>query len=144
MPMLAEVKKRYKTKRIITVADKGLNSGDNIAFSTTLGDGYIYSKSIRGASADFKAWVISSAGYRQKGDSYKLKSKIVPDAKISITVEKPGGKTGKKTIKVEQKWIAFYSEKYARRAKRKREETLAKAIDMIKSPTKYKGCNKFL
>lgn len=141
MPMLAEVKKRYSTKRIIAVADKGLNSGDNIAFNTALGDGYIYSKSVRGASADFKAWVIDSEGYRNIGTEYKLKSKIVPDAKISITVEKPGNKkgTGKKTITVEQKWVAFYSEKYAKRAKRKREEVLAKASDMIKNPGKYKG-----
>jgi len=141
MPMLAEVKKRYNTKRIITVADKGLNSGDNIAFNTALGDGYIYSKSVRGASADFKAWITDSAGYRNIGTEYKLKSKIVPDAKISVTVERPQNKTGtgKKTIKVEQKWIAFYSEKYAKRAKHKREEVLAKASDMIKNPGKYKG-----
>jgi len=141
MPMLAEIKKKYKTKRIITVADKGLNSGDNIAFGTALGDGYIYSKSIRGASTDFKEWVINPDGYRQKGDEYRLKSKIVPDAKISITIEKPDNKnkTGKKTVRVEQKWVAFYSEKYANRAKRKREEVLAKASDMIKSPSKYKG-----
>ena len=141
MPMLAEIKKKYKTRRIITVADKGLNSGDNIAFSTTLGDGYIYSKSIRGASEDFKKWVINPDGYRGKGTDYKLKSKIVPDAKISITVEKPSNKngTGKKTVRVEQKWVAFYSEKYAIRSKRKREETLSKASDMIKNPSKYKG-----
>ena len=141
MPMLAQVKKKYRTKRIITVADKGLNSGDNIAFSTALGDGYIYSKSVRGASVDFKEWVVSSAGYRQNGCDFKLKSKIVPDAKISITVDKPGNKNGKgkKTIKVEQKWIAFYSQKYAIRAKHKREEALAKAADMIKNPAKYNG-----
>ena len=40
------------------MADKGLNSGDNIAFSTALGDGYIFSKSVRGASSDFKSWVL--------------------------------------------------------------------------------------
>ena len=36
MPMLSEVKKRYGVKRFITVTDKGLNSGDNIAFNTVL------------------------------------------------------------------------------------------------------------
>jgi len=41
-------------------------------------------------------------GYRQKGDDYKLKSKIVPDAKISISVERPGNKNGigKKPLKL--------------------------------------------
>lgn len=44
MPVLKNIKKQFKTKIIIVVADKGLNSGDNIAFNTILGDGYIYSK----------------------------------------------------------------------------------------------------
>ena len=39
IPVLAEVKKTFGVKRIITVADKGLNCGDNIAFNTILGDG---------------------------------------------------------------------------------------------------------
>jgi hypothetical protein len=54
MPVLKTIKKQFKTDRIIVVADKGLNSGDNIAFNTALGDGYVYSQSIRGASNEFK------------------------------------------------------------------------------------------
>jgi len=138
MPMLAEVKKKSKTKRIITVADKGLNSGDNIVFNTALGDGYIFSKSVRGAGVDFKEWVINPTGYSVIGSEYRLKSKLVPDVKIQFNTVIGGTKT-KKTAKVEQRWIAFYSEKYAIRAKRKREEVLAKAADMIKNPAKYKG-----
>jgi len=145
MPMLAQVKKKYKTKRIVTVADKGLNSGDNIAFNTALGDGYIFSKSVRGASEAFKTWVTDPAGYSTHGTKgiqskgYRYKSMIVPDAEVKIHVDKPGGKVGKKTIRVEQKWIAIYSEKYAKRAKHKREEVIAKALDMIVKPHKYKG-----
>ena len=139
MPILAEIKRKYKTKRIITVADKGLNSGDNIAFSTALGDGYIFSKSVRGASEDFKAWVLDESGYQDLTGSYKLKSKIVPDAEVSVTVAQDGKKRKKKKIKLEQKWIAFYSDKYARRAKRKRAEVIAKAQALIKNPSKYKG-----
>ena len=41
MPTLKELKKRFGVKRLITVADKGLNSGDNIAFATALKDGYM-------------------------------------------------------------------------------------------------------
>jgi len=139
MPILTEIKKKYKTKRIITVADKGLNSGDNITFSTALGDGYIFSKSVRGASDDFKSWVLDESGYRELGECYKLKSKIVPDAEISATIAQDGKKRKKKKMKLEQKWIAFYSDKYARRAKRKRGEVIAKACAMIKNPAKYKG-----
>jgi len=137
MPMLTEIKKTYGVKRIIVVADKGLNSGDNIAYNTILGDGYIYSKSVRGASAEFKTWVLDQAGYRQLSEDYKLKSKLVPDAAISVTVGQDGNKKKKKTVKLEQKWVACYSKKYAARSKNKRDEAVAKALLMIKNPSKY-------
>jgi transposase len=138
MPMLTEIKKRFGVSRIITVADKGLNSGDNIAYSTVLGDGYVYSKSIRGASEEFKKWVLDESDYREISDRYKLKSQVVPDAVIRVTTRQVGKKKYKKEEKVEQKWIAFYSKKYADRAKHKREEAIAKAVKMIKNPSKYK------
>jgi transposase len=139
MPMLKDVKKKFGVGRIIAVADKALNSGDNIAFNTALGDGYIYSKSIRGASADFKAWVLDETGYRKNGDHYKLKSKVVPDAEINMTVGVIGKKKLKQKETVEQKWVVFYSDKYARRAKHKRQEAIEKALRMIAEPAKYKS-----
>ena len=141
MPVLSEVKKRFGTKRIIVVADKGLNSGDNIVFNTTLGDGYIFSKSVRSASEEFKSWILDETGYRSKGKNYKFKSKFVPDAKIQYTSDEIGknGKNKKKYTKVEQKWIRFYSEKYAKRAKHKRDEVIAKATKLIENPGKYKS-----
>jgi len=139
MPMLGEIKKTYGVGRIIVVADKGLNSGDNIAFNTALGDGYIYSKSVRGASEDFKKWLLDERGYRQNGENYKVKSKVVPDAPIKINVEQTGREKKKMTLKVEQKWIVFYGKKYADRAKHKREEAIEKAVKMIKNPAKYKS-----
>jgi transposase len=139
MPMLTEIKKNFDVERMIVVADKALNSGDNIAYHIATGDGYIYSKSIRGASEDFKKWVLDRKGYRKKGDSYKLKSQTVPDATISVTVEQRGKKKVKKKIEIEQKWIAFFSKKYAARTKYRREEAIAKANEIIKNPAKYRS-----
>lgn len=138
MPIITKLKKMFKIGRLIVVADKGLNSGDNIAYNTILGDGYIYSKSIRGASEDFKAWVLDDAGYRQVSDKYKVKSKLIPDAAINVTVDQTGKKKKKKKVIVEQKWVVYYSKKYAERAKYKREETIAKAMKMIENPALYK------
>jgi len=137
MPTLTNIKKQFNANRIITVADKGLHSGDNIAYCTALGDGYIFSKSVRGASQDFKEWVLDEVGYVKYGSKYKIKSKMVPNAKIKITIEQISKKKKKKEMEVEQKWIAFYSEKYAIRAKLKREEAIAKALKLIKNPSKY-------
>ena len=138
MPVLAEVKREYDIGRIIVVADKGLNCGDNIAFTAVLGDGYVFSKSIRGASADFQAWVLEDTGYRALSDKTRVKSKVVPDAEVRVTVRQVGKRKIKKTERLEQKWLAIYSEKYAIRVKRKRAEAVAKALDMISNPAKYR------
>jgi len=138
MPVLTEIKKKFGVRRVIVVADKGLNSGDNIAYNTILGDGYIYSKSIRGASEDFQKWVLDENGYHELTDKYKLKSKVVPDAPIRVTTKQVGKKKYKKTETLEQKWVVYYSKKYADRARHKREEAIAKALKMIKNPSKYK------
>jgi len=63
IPTLADIKKEYNTKRVIVAENKGLNSGDNMAFCSALGDGYVYSKSVRGASDEFKSYVLSDEGY---------------------------------------------------------------------------------
>lgn len=140
MPVLTEIKREFGAKRIITVADKALNSGDNIAYATVLGDGYIYSKSIRGASADFQKWVLDESGYRKPraDSSFKIKSQVVPDAVINVTVEQVGKKKVKKKETVEQKWVVFFSEKYAERARYKRKEAIEKALKMIENPSKYR------
>jgi len=143
MPVLTEIKKTFGVQRIIVVADKGLNSGDNIAYNTILGDGYVYSKSIRGASEDFQKWVLDEKGYRELTGKYKMKSQTVPDAPIRVTTKQVGKKKYKKTETLEQKWIVYYSEKYAARAKHKREEAIAKALKMIKNPSKYKRAYDF-
>jgi len=133
MPALKNIKKEYGTERIVVVADKGLNSGDNIAFNTVLGDGYVYSQSIRGASDEFKAYVLSEEGYTWTGDKYKKKSRIVP---TEINVSVSGNR--KKRIRIDQKQVVFYSEKYAERMKKQREAILEKAVDLIANPSKYK------
>jgi transposase len=144
MPVLTEVKKKYGVKRIIAVADKGLNSGDNIAYNMILGDGYIYSKSVRGAGEEFREWIIDEAGYHIITDKYgnvkyKMKSKVFPNAPNWVTVGQVGKRKKKKNVPIEQKWVVFYSKKYAARAKYKREEAVAKAIKMIENPSKYRS-----
>ncbi len=137
MPVLKDIKKQFSTKRIIVVADKGLNSGDNIAFNTVLGDGYIYSKSVKGASKEFKSYVLNDKAYTWIGDDYKRKSRVIP-TEINVTVGKyKNGKNKKKKIRIDQKQVVFYSRKYAERSRKQREAVIAKAADLIANPSKY-------
>jgi methylmalonyl-CoA mutase N-terminal domain/subunit len=52
MPILDKVKKDYEIGRTIVVADKGVNTADNIAFTLARGDGYVYSQTVRGANIE--------------------------------------------------------------------------------------------
>lgn len=67
LPQMAEFKKKFNAGQIVAVADKGLNYWDNIAFNLALGDGYIFSQSVRGASAELKQWILDESGCRFEG-----------------------------------------------------------------------------
>lgn len=135
LPQMAALKKKFNAKRIVVVADKGLNCGDNIAFNLALGDGYIFSQSVRGGSAELKKWVLDETGYDATGD-FRKKSWTIP-VNINVTVKQAGKKKIKKKVPIDQKQIAFFSQKYADRSKYKRNELLAKAADLIKDTSKY-------
>ena len=140
VPSLSDIKKEFNVDRAIVIADKGLNCGDNIAFNVALGDGYIFSQSIRGGSDELKGYVLNPDGYgTPDNEGFKAKSRIVPSATVKITagVTKSGRKS-KKTVPIgDQKQVVFYSPKYAKRAKKQREEMVKKAQDLINNPSKY-------
>lgn len=74
-PVMREIidelkKKNNITGRTIHVADKGLNCANNIAFSKRNGDGYIFSKSVKGLSDKEKEWVLlDSDDWKEVRDS---------------------------------------------------------------------------
>lgn len=134
LPILSQLKDNYNLQRVIVVADKGLNSGSNKAYNIIKGDGYIFSRSIRGskASQEIKDFVLNENGYRHLNDEYKIKSRIYP---TDIWVEDIEGK--KQKVTVDEKHLVFYSDKYARRTRHKRNEAIKKALTLINSPSRY-------
>ena len=136
---LKAIKKEYNVKRAIIVADKGINSADNIAFNVALGDGYVFSQSVRGGDEELKAYVLDEKGYSAPtAEGFRKKSRVIPaKVKITVGVTKSGNKS-KKTVPVgDQKQVVFYSPKYAARARKQREEKLIKAKQLIDDPGKY-------
>jgi len=132
IPALGEIQRNYSLGRIIVVADKGLTTGDNIWYILSAKNGYILSYSIRGADQEFKDYVLNEQGYINKGDDFKIKSRLYPrEIKVTTT----NGKKIKKTV--HEKQVIFYSPKYAVKAKKDREAALSKAKELIKNPSKY-------
>jgi transposase len=128
-PLLNRLKEDYGLGRLVVVADKGLNCGDNIAQQVAVGNGYIYSQSIRGADQEFKQYVLDQTGYKPNGEHSKVKSRIYPK-EISFT--SASGK--KEKIRIDQKQVVFYSQDYADKARYDRGRTLAKAQKYLQSP----------
>jgi len=131
-PIMNRLKEDYGLGRLVVVADKGLNCGDNIAYQIASGNGYIYSQSIRGADQEFKQYVLDQSDYRPMGEYSKCKSRIYPK---EITFTDSNGK--KQKIRVDQKQVVFFSQDYADKARYERNLTIAKAQKYLKSPSAF-------
>ena len=152
-PIIDRMKAEYCSDdtRVIFVADRGLNTSDNIYWlngdnksDNNQKDGYVYGQSVRGADAEFKNWILSG-GYTEDripgeggGDVlFRHKSRIYPK-QLHVNVTKPGSKkSAKRTVTVDQKQMVYYSEKYAKKQKADRDAMIARANDLIKHPKKY-------
>ena len=132
-PLLNRLKEDYGLGRLVVVADKGLNCGDNIAYQVAQGNGYIYSQSIRGADQEFRQYVLEQSSYRKNGENSTCKSRVYPR---EITFTDAQGK--KKKMRIDQKQVVFYSQDYADKARYERNRTLSKARKYLQNPASLK------
>ena len=154
IPILNRTKKDFNLGRTIVVADRGLNTSDNIIKIAGISleqslkmNGYVYGQSVRGADEEFKSWVLKDNYITEKikDDNgkeiiFKHKSRIYPK-KIYVVREDKGktknGNDKRESILVDQKQMVYYSQKYADKQKRDRETVITKARDLIAHPEKY-------
>jgi hypothetical protein len=148
LPIIRRVKKDYGLKRIIAVADRGLNTSDNTAFLAGTNDddscghdGYVYGQSVLSADKEFKAWVLNTEGYIHSKEVDIDGEEVIFTHKSRIYAKtiQLENRRGKRSLKmtIYQKQMAYYSQKYAEKQKRERELVLKKARDLIANPGKY-------
>ncbi len=119
MPVLDDLKDDYGLGKVIVVADKGMNTGENIAYNILNKNGYIYSQTIRVGTDEFKKYVLDQSGYIMHDDGFKIKSRAVS---VKINVTNTEGKT---------KQVVFYSPYFAKRAGHEREKAIEKARKLM-------------
>ena len=137
MPVLEQMKRDHKLARVVCVADKGLNCSDNIAATVASGDGFVFSQSVRGTKSDaeLKAWVTDEQGYTRTNGSFKCKSK---QGYKTVHLKAGDSADGRpKDVRVEVKYVAFWSRKYEQRARAEREKVIEKARRLIAHPGAY-------
>jgi transposase len=118
------------TGKTIHVADKGLNCAENIAFSKKNGDGYLFSKTVKGLSKKEKVWVLHNTDFKEVKDKkgkilYRYKSCV---DKFPYTVELDGKEI---TVDFTEKRLLIYNPSLA--AKKRHE--INKMVEKAKSLT---------
>ncbi len=151
-PIINQVREQFPQGRIIFVADRGLNTSDNIYWLNgdnkgdhNERDGYVYGQSVRTADREFKDWVLSGEYKKDivqgksgtKSFEFVHKSRIASKTLHVSVKNQSGDKSAKKTVTVDQKQLVYYSEKYAKKQKADRDSMIARTNDLIKHPQKY-------
>lgn len=135
IPFIKSMRKQYNFGKVILTADKGLNSGKNLAYLKSKNDGYIVSQKIRGMSKDFVNEVLSEEGYACNANgTFKIKS-FFRDRETK-------DENGKKVI-LKEKVVCFWSKDYDEREKHKREKLEERIASYLESPAKLKSSNSY-
>jgi len=135
IPFIKSMRKQYNFGKVILTADKGLNSGKNLAYLKSKNDGYIVSQKIRGMSKDFVNEVLSEEGYACNANgTFKIKS-FYRDRETK-------DENGKKVI-LKEKVVCFWSKDYDEREKHKREKLEERIASYLESPAKLKSSNSY-
>ena len=139
-PVLRDVINNLKKQNNITgktihVADKGLNCAQNIAFSKTNGDGYLFSKSVKGLSKKEKEWVLLDQDFNEEKDKngkvlYRYKSCI---DKFPYNVEHDGKTV---TVNLTEKRLLTYNPTLAAKKRYEINRMVEKAKSLTLSQAK--------
>ena len=123
-PMMDKLLTGLGNQDFIYVADKGIMSGMNIAQIILDWKGYVISDSVRKATKAMKEYVLNQDDYIRSADgSFMYKSRYYPR---EIRVETNDGK--QKLIRINERQIVFWSEKYFTKQKAERERAVLKAM----------------
>jgi transposase len=157
--MSEKVRSQLEMDHIIFVADKAMMSGDNVAEVITKKNGYIFSKSVRGATQKLKSIARDSTGYlkydcngkqiapHDSTTSVAFMYKVYDEVKDTYVKDEEGNRKSVRGVGHYQ--IIYWSAKYAARAKVDRQRAVEKAVVASHSNSKEVidnnyGKNKYL
>lgn len=135
--VIKDLKEKYKLKKVIVAADRGLNSGKNLFLLKELGLDYVMAYKLKGAKKEIKEKLFEDGYTVEKEFKYKL-IEHVKEIRIDG-----------KTEKIQGNLLLGYSEKRAKKDKADRQRLLDKAdrllnnTSMMKQELK-KGGKKFI
>jgi transposase len=139
IPAIEQVKKQFGIERIVTVADKAMNSTTNILDSFTKGDGWLFSQKFRGqrgVSKELQEFVLSRNDWEFNATETFAKKSI-----LRTRVLRKGTKKLKE-IAVREKVVVTWRKAYADRESIRREGAVEYADKLTNSQILRMVCKK--
>lgn len=123
------LKERFKIRRIIVVADRGINSKKNLLKLKSLDYGYIVASRLKSMNKETIEEALNDKGYIEVNDE-QFKYKVM-NYNNKVNGEE-----------LSERLIVTYSEKRAKKDKADRERLLQKTTKLLKDPSKIDASNK--
>ncbi len=134
-PLLQKIKKEYGLGKITIVADKGNNSGDNLAYIDNENDFYIISQRIRARGTELANIVLDQEDYEWNQDN-TFKSKTVERERL---VKRPDGSI----YSITEHLLCFWSKNEESYQRNKRGFLDEKIEKFINNPSLLNASNSF-
>ena len=123
-PIMKEIKREYNLKRLIVVADKGLNSSSNIEYIINNGNGYVVSQFLKGKKGKrYKDRLLDESLYTYNSQKTFKYQEFIEDYEIT-------NNSGITEIK-QRKVLIYWKYEDAILAAKKRDDKLARAIKSL-------------
>ena len=122
-PVIKNLKEKYKLKKVIVAADRGLNSGKNLLLLKELGLDYVMAYKLKGAKKEIKEKLFEDGYTIEKEFKYKL-IEHVKEIRVDGKAEK-----------IQDNLLLGYSEKRAKKDKADRQRLLDKADKLLNNPS---------
>ena len=130
---LETLSERFSIRKVVIVADRGMNSKENLKMIKDKGFGYVFASKLRSMPQQVIEQVLDQEGYiRINEEEGSFKYKVLEyDNKLTK------GKGG-----LEERLIVTYSDKRARKDAADRQRMLDKASKLLAQPSKIDAANK--
>lgn len=142
LPAVEEVKKQFGIERIVVVADKAMNSQNNVSAMEKQGDGWLFSqkhRGKRGAPKDIQEKILEESGWQFNQEITFAKKSYIRERKLGTKKDSPT---------VREKVLMTWSKKYEDRERIRREGALDYANKLTDAElfrqTSKKGGKKYL
>ncbi len=130
---LENLKKKFSINRVVIVADRGLNSKNNLNLIRDAGYGYIVASKIRSMKREIKDQILNNEGYTDVGEGFCYKV---------MEYENIFKDENKVLHRLEEHLIVSYSEKRALKDKSDRQRLINKANKLLTRPASIEELSK--